>query len=73
VSLADLPDPVVRERLMAVPTSLEFPVEQVDALRREAAAALRRSPALQHLPRDLDATDSLRGSEERLSRYRIDR
>lgn len=55
VSLADLPDPALREQLMAVPTSLQLPAEQVDALRREAAAALRSSPAFQRLLRELDA------------------
>jgi NTE family protein len=57
VSLADLPDPAMREQLMAVPTSLELPAEQVDALRREAAAALRRSPAFQRLLRELEAAE----------------
>jgi NTE family protein len=57
VSLADLPDPAMREQLMAVPTSLELPAEQVDALRREAAAALRRSPAFQRLMRELEASE----------------
>ena len=56
VSLADLPDPALREQLMAVPTSLQLPAEQVDALRREAAAALRRSSAFQRLLRELEAT-----------------
>lgn len=55
VSLADLPDPALREQLMAVPTSLQLPAEQVDALRREADAALRRSPSFQRLLRELEA------------------
>ena len=55
VNLADLPDPALREQLMAVPTSLQLPTDQVDALRREAAAALRRSPAFQRLLRELEA------------------
>ena len=42
---------------MAVPTSLELPAEQVDALRREAAAALRRSPTFQRLLRELEASE----------------
>jgi hypothetical protein len=57
VSLVDLPDPAMRERLMAVATSLELPAEQVDALRREAAPALRRSPAFQRLLRELEASE----------------
>jgi NTE family protein len=53
VSLADEPDPALRERLLALPTSLELPPDDVAALRRHAAAVLRRSPEFQRLLQDL--------------------
>lgn len=53
VGLADEPDPVLRERLLALPTSLELPPDDIAALRRHASAALQRSPEFQRLLRDL--------------------
>ena len=43
VNLGDEPDPMLRERLLAIPTALQWPPEDVALLRRQAAAALRRS------------------------------
>ena len=53
VNLADEPDVVLRERLLAVPTTLQLPPEDVRVLRRHAAAALQRSPDFQRLLTDL--------------------
>lgn len=53
VNLGDEPDPALRERLLAVPTTLELPAADVTLLRQQAAAALRRSAEFQRLLQDL--------------------
>jgi NTE family protein len=55
VSFAAERDAALRERLMAIPTSLELPEETVRLLRDYAASALRRSPAFQRLIATLEA------------------
>jgi NTE family protein len=49
VNLGDEPDPALRERLLAIPTTLELPAEDVALLRRHAAAALLRSADFRRL------------------------
>jgi NTE family protein len=53
IGLADEPDPALRERLLALPTSLELPPDDIAALRRHAASVLRRSPEFLRLVREL--------------------
>jgi NTE family protein len=53
VNLGDEPDPALRERLLAIPTTLELPAEDVALLRRHAAAALLRSADFRRLLGDL--------------------
>ncbi|MBC7940776.1 MAG: patatin-like phospholipase family protein [Chitinophagaceae bacterium] len=53
VNLGDEPDAALRERLLAVPTTLQLPPADVSLLRRHAAAALRRSPDFQRLLHEL--------------------
>jgi NTE family protein len=53
VNLGDEPDPVLRERLLAVPTTLQLPAEDVALLRRHAAQALARSADFERLLADL--------------------
>jgi NTE family protein len=54
VNLGDEPDVKLRERLLAVPTTLQLSAEDVAMLRRQAGAALRRSADFQRLLLDLD-------------------
>jgi hypothetical protein len=54
VNLGDEPDASLRERLLAVPTTLQLAPEDVLLLRRQGAAALRRSADFQRLLRDLN-------------------
>lgn len=53
VNLADEPDAALRERLQAIPTSLELPADDVRLLREHASRALRRSGEFQRLLREL--------------------
>lgn len=53
VNLGEEPDATLRGRLLAVPTTLQLPAEDVALLRRQGAAALRRSADFQRLLRDL--------------------
>ena len=53
VNLAATADPALRERLLAVPTSLTLPREDTDLLRAQARAALKAAPDFQRLLRDL--------------------
>ncbi len=49
VRLGDEPDAALREKLLAIPTTLELPAADVALLRRHGASALRRSPDFQRL------------------------
>ena len=60
VNLADVPDPQSRERLLSIPTTLQLPAADVEALRREGAAALRRSSAFRRLLADLSSPQASR-------------
>ncbi len=53
VNLGDEPDATLREKLLAVPTTLQLPAADVDLLRQQAGAALRRSADFQGLLLDL--------------------
>lgn len=53
VNLGDEPDAALRERLLAVPTSLQLPADDVALLRAHAARALARAPDFQRLLLDL--------------------
>jgi hypothetical protein len=53
--LSDVPDPALRERLLSIPTALQLPAADVEALRREGAAALGRSIAFRRLLNDLSS------------------
>ncbi len=53
VNLGDEPDAALRERLLAVPTSLQLPAADVTLLRQHAARALARSPDFKRLLLDL--------------------
>jgi NTE family protein len=53
VSLAAEADAVEREKLLAIPTSLQLPADDVQRLRRYGAQALRAHPAFQELMRQL--------------------
>jgi len=53
VNLGDEPDAALRERLLAVPTTLQLPADDVALLRSQGAAALRRSADFQRLLADL--------------------
>lgn len=53
VNLSDVPDLALRERLLSIPTTLQLPATDVEALRREGAAALGRSSAFRRLLNDL--------------------
>jgi NTE family protein len=54
VNLGDEPEAALRERLLAVPTTLQLPVEDVALLRRQGARALARSADFERLLLDLD-------------------
>jgi NTE family protein len=54
VNLGDEPGAALREKLLAVPTSLQLPAADVALLRRQAGAALRRSADFQRLLLDMD-------------------
>jgi NTE family protein len=54
INLADVADLALRERLLSVPTTLQLPAADVDALRRAGASALRRSSAFRRLLIDLE-------------------
>jgi NTE family protein len=53
INLGDEPDAALRERLLAVPTTLQLPMEDVTLLRQHAARALARSPDFARLLLDL--------------------
>lgn len=53
VNLGDEPDPKRRDRLLAIPTTLELSADDRAALREHAHGALRRSPDFQRLLREL--------------------
>jgi NTE family protein len=53
VDFSGVNDPVLRQRLENLPTSLALTREQVDDLRRAAAETLRNSPEFQRLLQDL--------------------
>jgi NTE family protein len=53
VNLGDEPEAALRERLLAVPTTLQLPVEDVALLRRQGARALARSADFERLLLDL--------------------
>jgi NTE family protein len=55
VSLAEEADEALRERLLAIPTTLELPAADVAALASYAREALQRSPDFQRLRRALDS------------------
>lgn len=60
VNLADVPDPTLRERFLSIPTTLQLPAADVDALRREGAAALGRSSTFRRLMIDLSSSPASR-------------
>ena len=49
VKLGDETDAALRDRLLAIPTTLELPADDVALLRRHGASALRRSADFQRL------------------------
>jgi hypothetical protein len=49
VNLASEPDAQLREKMLAIPTSLELPREDVKLLREHASRALKKSPEFQAL------------------------
>lgn len=53
VNLGDEPDAALRERLMAIPTTLQLSDDDVAMLRRQAVSALTRSVEFQRLLADL--------------------
>jgi NTE family protein len=53
VKLGDEPDAALREKLLAVPTTLQLPAADVALLRTQGATALRRSEEFQRLLLDL--------------------
>jgi NTE family protein len=55
VNFNSIADPKARDYLLSLPTSLSLTREQVDAVRRAAAAQLRAAPEYQRLLRDLGA------------------
>lgn len=60
VNLADVPDLSLRERLLAIPTTLQLPAADVVALRREGAASLGRSSSFRRLLTDLSSAPAPR-------------
>jgi NTE family protein len=54
VNLGDEPDAARRNRLLAVPTTLQLPADDVELLRQQARSALARSPDFQRLLLELD-------------------
>jgi hypothetical protein len=58
VSLALEADETLRERLLAIPTTLDLPAADVEALKSYARDAMRRSPDFQRFRRALDAADT---------------
>ena len=53
VNLGDEPDVGLRDKLLAVPTTLQLPADDVALLKRHAGTALRRSADFQRLLKDL--------------------
>lgn len=60
VNLADVPDLTLRDRLLSIPTTLQLPAADVDALSREGAAALGRSSAFRRLLTELQGAPASR-------------
>jgi NTE family protein len=67
VSLAAAPDPAERERLLAIPTSLQLPGADVQLLRNYAAKALRAHPEFQRLLQELQAPQAQQANEAPLA------
>jgi len=63
VSFAALPDPVEREYLNSMPTTLSLAPEQVDRLRAAARIIIRDSPEFQRLVRDMSAESATPGGK----------
>ncbi len=63
VSFAALPDPVEREYLNSMPTTLSLAPEQVDRLRAAARTIIRDSPEFQRLVRDMSAESATPGGK----------
>lgn len=53
ISFDEVADPALRERLMAMPTSLALPRDDVDLLRSQSAQMLRHSPIFQQFLKDM--------------------
>ena len=58
ISLASITDPAVRQRLMAIPTSLTIPDADVDALVHEGRTLTTNNPTLRELLADFALADT---------------